>query len=179
MLALCSSAVIAAACGSSGGTQGDGGNGAADAIAGSTCVQYGNEAYLQMAIAGAHDGYFNWESESVECAGSFDDHRLSWEIPGLHAVTLEVPNMVPLYMADDNPAQMRLVLSGNSYDTGPDACVVNLIQNFEHDPEGYPGIYRVRGSGECAEPAQPVPPAEQVVNIVGSFVFAGYVLVSE
>ncbi len=180
-LALVAGGTALAACGGGSDGASDGGaDAAADAIVGTTCVQYGGESYLRMAIAGAHDGYFNWESEGVECAGSFDDHSLSWEIPGLHAVTLVIPDMVAYYMADGNSGQMKLLLSAEgSFDTGPDGCVINLIQNYEHDPENYPGIYRVRGSGECAEPARPEPPEEQVVNIMGSFAFAGYVLVSE
>jgi len=181
--ALASLALSAALAGCGGSANGDDIDGDAastpDAIIGTTCVQYGGEAYLRMAIAGASDGYLNWESEGVECTGSFADHTLEWQMVGLHAVTMVVPDMVASYMVDDNAAQMQLEISGDTYDTGPDGCAVNLIQNYEVDAEAHPGLYRVRGSGECAEPAAPVPPATEVLNIVGSFAFAGYVPAAE
>jgi len=181
-VALALSAGVAVACGNGGGVPGGGDGGAdaaADAIVGTTCVQYGNQADLRMAIAGAHDGYLNWRSEGVECDGSFADHQLTWEIPGLHTVTLIVPDMVAMFMADENSAQLQLLLSGSSYDTGPDGCTINLIENFEHDPDSYPGIYKVRGNGECAALAQPIPPATETVQVVGPFAFTGYVLTAD
>jgi hypothetical protein len=175
-------ALALAACGSDGGVpdQSDGGADAAvDAIVGTTCVQYGNEADLRMAIAGAHDGYLNWRSEGVECDGSFGEHYISWRIEGLHTVTLLVPDLVATWTANDNPAQLVLVLSGGDYDTGPNGCVVNVFDNFEHDPEHYPGIFKVRGNGECAEPVLPQPAGGEHVNIVGPFAFTGYVLTAD
>jgi hypothetical protein len=57
--------------------------------------------------------------------------------------------------------------------------VLNVIENYEHDPDGHPGIYKVRGNGECAELAQPVPPATETVQVMGSFAFTGYVLTAD